>query len=258
MRGVIAVVMLCAAQLLSAQIRIIPQAKLLEAEPKAIENSSLRFATDEVSFGTIDEMSGVWQGSAILTNSGSEPITITQVRSTCGCLKAELPKRVLASKESIKVALKYYPRGHAGRVLQRVLLYANGVTEQPSAILRLRGMVTASADRSDDYPYTRGVLRLRQERVVLESEGRQILRIACMNGGSLELHPKVDTLLTSKELRVHFEPQILAPKQEGYMIVELSTSEVKEVAENLKIYLKLPNISPRQGVVDVVVGKKDL
>jgi hypothetical protein len=79
-----------------------------------------------------------------------------------------------------------------------------------------------------------------------------------MNGGSLELHPKVDTLLTSKELRVHFEPQILAPKQEGYMIVELSTSEVKEVAENLKIYLKLPNISPRQGVVDVVVGKKDL
>ena len=84
MRGVVAVVMLCAAQLLSAQIRIIPQTKLLEAEPKAVEGSPLRFATEEVSFGTIDEMSGVWQGSATLTNSGSEPIAITQIKSTCG------------------------------------------------------------------------------------------------------------------------------------------------------------------------------
>ena len=61
MRGVVAVIMLCIAQLLSAQIRIIPQTKLLEAEPKSVEGSPLRFATEEVSFGTIDEMSGVWQ-----------------------------------------------------------------------------------------------------------------------------------------------------------------------------------------------------
>lgn len=257
MRGVVAVVMLCAAQLLSAQIRIIPQTKLLEAEPKAVEGSPLRFATEEVSFGTIDEMSGVWQGSATLTNSGSEPVAITQIKSTCGCLKAELPKRVLAPSESVKVALKYYPRGHAGRVMQIVLLYANGSTEQPSAILKLRGMVTASADRSDDYPYTRGVLRLRQERVIFNNEDANIQRIACMNGGSSELRPKIDTLLTSEGLRVRFEPQILAPKQQGYMIVEYSSSKIKEVAEGLKIYLKLPNLSPRQGVIEVSVEKKD-
>lgn len=258
MRGVVVVVMLCAAQLLSAQIRIIPQTKLLEAEPKAVEGSPLRFATEEVSFGTIDEMSGVWQGSAILKNSGSEPVAITQIKSTCGCLKAELPKRVLAPSESVKVALKYYPRGHAGRVLQRVLLYANGSTERPSAILKLRGMVTASADRSDDYPYTRGVLRLRQERVMFNNnEDAKIQRIACMNGGTSELRPKIDTLLTSEGLQVRFEPQILAPKQQGYMIVEYSSSKIKEVAEELKIYLKLPNLSPRQGVIEVSVDKKD-
>ena len=258
MRGFIAVVMLCAVQLLSAQIRIIPQEKLIEAaNPKAVENSPLRFTTGDVNFGTIEEMSGLWQGSATLVNSGTEPIAITQIKTTCGCLKAELPKRLLAPKESIKVGLKYYPRGHAGRIMHRVLLYANGSTEQPSAVLRLQGVVTASADMSDDYPYTRGVLRLRQEQVVFYDEGVQIQRIACMNGGSSELRPKVDTLLTSKGLQVRFEPSIFAPKEQGDMVVKYRPSEAKEDETSLKIYLKLPNLAPRQGVFEVKIEKKD-
>ena len=252
MREVIVAIMLCAAQLLSAQIRIIPQEKLLAAEPKAAENSSLQFATEEVNFGTIDEMSGVWQGSAVATNIGTEPISITQIKSTCGCLKAEMPKRVLAPKESVKVALKYYPRGHAGRVLQRVLLYANGVTEQPSAILRLRGVVTASADRSDDYPYSRGVLRLRQDTVRLSGE-REVLRLAFMNGGSTELKLAVNANLLPKGMKVRFEPSKVAPKGEGEMVVEYVPTTEKSPAVFGKIYIEGLNLPPRQSVIDVIL-----
>ena len=252
MRGVVAVVMLCAAQLLSAQIRIIPQTKLLEAEPKAVEGSPLRFATEEVSFGTIDEMSGVWQGSATLTNSGSEPVAITQIKSTCGCLKAELPKRVLAPSESVKVILKYYPRGHAGRVMQRVLLYANGSTEQPSAILKLRGMVTASADRSDDYPYTRGVLRLRQDTVRLSGE-REVLRLAFMNGGSTELKLAVNANLLPKGIKVRFEPSKVAPKGEGERVVEYDPATETAPTNLGKIYIEGLNLPPRQSAIEVIL-----
>ncbi len=252
MRGVVAVVMLCAAQLLSAQIRIIPQEKLLEAEPKAKTNSSLRFATEEVSFGIIEEMSGVWQGSVVVMNIGTEPISITQIKTTCGCLKAELSKRVVAPKESIKVALKYYPRGHAGRVLQRVLLYANGATDQPSAILRLRGVVTASEDRSDDYPYSRGVLRLRQDTVRLSGE-REVLRVAVMNGGSTELKLSVNTNLLPKGLKVRFEPSMLVPKGEGEMVVEYEPTNEKTATILGKIYLEGLNLPPRQSAIDVVL-----
>ena len=244
--------MLCAAQLLSAQIRIIPQEKLLAAEPKAAENSSLQFATEEVNFGTIDEMSGVWHGSAVATNIGTEPISITQIKSTCSCLKAEMPKRVLAPKESVKVALKYYPRGHAGRVMQRVLLYANGVTEQPSAILRLRGVVTASADRSDDYPYSRGVLRLRQDTVRLSGE-REVLRLAFMNGGSTELKLAVNANLLPKGMKVRFEPSKVAPKGEGEMVVEYVPTTEKSPAVFGKIYIEGLNLPPRQSVIDVIL-----
>ena len=255
-RSSIFVVMLCAVQLLSAQIRIIPQAELLKAQPKAAENSPLRFQPTEVDFGTIDEMSGVWQGSAKLVNTGADTVAITQIKSTCGCLEAELPKRVVAPKESVKVALKYYPRGHAGRVAQRVLIYTNGATDRPASILQLKGLVTASEDRSDDYPYSRGTLRLRQDMVRFESEGRQVVRVACMNGGSTMLRPQIDTLLTYDGLLVRFEPTELAPKAEGYMVVTYTPTD--KVAEGVakRIYLKLPGVSPRHGVVEVLIGDK--
>ncbi len=257
MRGVIVTMMLCAVQLLSAQVRIIPTEKLLEVSEPKVANTPLKFAADVVDFGTIDEMSGVWQGSATLVNTGAEPIAITSFKSTCGCLQVSLPKRVVAPNGSLEVALKYYPRGHAGRVSQRVLVYSNHSDDAPSAILQLRGNVTASADRSDDYPYSRGVLRLRQEQIKFDGEIRQVLRIACMNGGSTELHPKVDTLLTSKVLRVRFEPAKLAPKQEGYMIVEYRPTDVSKGESNQKIYLRLPGVAPRESVVEVITIKKD-
>ena len=252
MRGVVAIIMLCAVQLLSAQIRIIPQEELLKAQPKAAENSPLRFQPTEVDFGTIDEMSGVWQGSAKLVNTGADTVVVTQIKSTCGCLKAELPKRVLAPNESVKVALKYYPRGHAGRVMQRVLFYSNGATDQPSAVLALKGLVTASADRSDDYPYTRGVLRLRQDTVRLSGE-REVLRVAFMNGGTTELKLAVNANFLPKGMSVRFEPSKVAPKGEGEMVVEYAPTAEKLPATLGKIYIEGLNLPPRQSAIDVIL-----
>ena len=254
MRLVVAIIMLCAVQLLSAQIRIIPQEELLKAQPKAAENSSLKFASEEVDFGAIDEMSGVWQGSAKLVNRGTDTVALTQIKSTCGSLKAELQKRVLAHQESATVALKYYPRGHAGRVMQRVLVYTNGATDEISAILELKGLVTASADRSDDYPYTRGVLRLRQDTVRLSGE-REVLRVAFMNGGSTELRLTANANLLPKGVKVRFEPSNVAPKGEGEMVVEYApTPTAEKLPATLgKIYIEGLNLPPRQSAIDVVL-----
>ncbi len=251
MRGIIFAMLLCSVQLLSAQIRIIPQEKLLEAaNPKTVA-SQLRFVADKVDFGTIDEMSGVWQGSATLTNEGGETIAITRVKSTCGCLKAEMPKRALAPKESMKVALKYYPRGHAGKVQQRVFLYTNTSEEHPSAVLEVRGVVTASADRSDDYPYARGVLRLRQDTVRLSGE-REVLRVAFMNGGSTELNLSVDANFLPEGVKVRFEPSKVAPKGEGEMVVEYMPKSANSPTNLGKIYIRGLNLPPRQSAIDVI------
>ena len=251
-RGVV-IAMLCVAQIVSAQIRIIPQAQLEKANPQA-KSSILQFVPREVNFGTIEEMSGIWQGSAELVNRGADTIAITQIKSSCGCLKAEMQKRVLAPRESLGVVLKYYPRGHAGRVSQRVFVYTNGETDNPSAILQLRGEVTASADRSDDYPYTRGTLRLRQQEARFVGDRKEQYRIACMNGGSVVLRPTVDTMFLPKGVKVCFEPSELAPNEEGNMIVDYTP-----VGENgkspLQIYIKGLGVPPRYSTIDIKFEK---
>lgn len=253
MRYLICLLVLCVSQVASAQIRIIPQDKVHQAANPKVADSPLQFVAEEVNFGTIEEMSGVWQGSAKLLNRGKESIALTQIKTTCGCLKVEVPRRVLAPKETMTMTLKYYPRGHAGQVMQRVLVYTNGSSNAPSAILQLRGFVTASADRSDDYPYSRGVLRLRQERLTFKGGERGVLRVACMNGGSTTLRLAVDSLLTSKGLRARFEPVVLAPKGEGDMVVEYNPAENGQRLRVLRLYIKGLNMPPRQSYIEVIV-----
>lgn len=252
--SLIVVFLFAVMQNISAQIRIIPQERLDAATPK-VTNSPLQFEPCEVDFGTIEEMSGAWQGSAKLVNRGADTIAITHIKSTCGCLKAEVQKRVLAPKESVAVVLKYYPRGHAGRVSQRVLVYTNYSTERPSSLLQLRGLVTASADRSDDYPYSRGVLRLRQEKVHLKGNVAEVQRIACMNGGSVKLQPTVDAMFLPQGVQVRFEPAELASGQEGDMVVEYAPQSGATAINGFKIYIKGLNLPPRQSAVEVVVGE---
>lgn len=255
MRAFWAVMMLCAVHLSSAQIQIIPREKILEAaELKSVE-SALRLVNDKVDFGTIAEMSGVWQGSAMLVNGGIDTIVITRLKTTCGCLKVEVQKKILAPKEQTALSLKYYPRGHAGRVMQRVFVYTNVSDTNPSAIVQLNGIVTASADRSDDYPYVRGVLRLRQESVRFVGAGRQVARIAVMNGGSTELRPSVDTNFLPKGVKVRFEPATLASKQEGDMVVEYIPQGTENGRRNFKIYITGLNLPPRQSSIEVTAER---
>ena len=191
----------------------------------------------------------------MLRNSGADTLVITQVKTTCGCLRAEVAKRLIAPYESVEVALKYYPRGHAGRVRQRVMVYTNISNERASALLTLTGEVIASADRSDDYPYTRGVLRLRQE-MVRFSGVREVQRIAIMNGGSTELRLEADVNLLPKGVKVRFEPSRLAPKGEGSMVVEYEpTAEEMPANFGRKIYIKGLNLPPRESAIEVVVER---
>ena len=252
MKKILLAVALCAVHFASAQIRIIPQDVVRKAADIEVVDGSLQFRPSGVDFGTIDEMSGVWQGSAKLQNMGADTLVVTQIKTTCGCLKAELSKRVIAPKETINVALKYYPRGHAGRVRQRVLVYSNRSSEKPSAVLTLTGMVTASQDRSDDYPYTRGVLRLRQDTVRLSGE-REVLRVAFMNGGSTELNLEVDANFLPKGVEVRFEPAKVAPKGQGEMVVEYTPTSETAPTTLGKIYIKGLNLPPRQSAIDVVL-----
>ena len=126
--------------------------------------------------------------------------------------------------------------------------------EKPSAILAVGGLVTASEDRSDDYPYQRGVLRLRQERISLTATERQVVRIAVMNGGSTIIRPEADGMFLPSGVRVRFEPSQLKPKEQGDLVVEYVPQSETTAAKSFKIFVKGLNVPPRQSAIDVIFG----
>lgn len=204
-----------------AQIKIIPKTVLDSvANPKRVKDSGMSFqGGDVVSFGELSEDLPSWQRTIEWRNAGNSPVAISSVRSSCSCLKAEVLSKVVGVGEKVDIKVTYYPKGHPGEVEQRVYIYTNLSESVPTAVLRIKGRVIPSADSSADYPFYRGELRLRQDSVVIRGKQKQVVRIACLNSGKRALRLSADTLLSSRGLRMHSEPEVLQGGKEGDLVI---------------------------------------
>ena len=234
-----------------AQIRIVSREKIDSiARPATISEGVMLMENDgRVSMGSIAEDSGVWKHTLSWQNVGDEPVVITRLSSSCSCLQADADRKPVGSGEKGSIALRYYPKGHIGDVNHRVTIYANLSDRVPTAVVSLNGVVKAAIDRSDDYPYYRGELLLRQDTIVA-SRGEEV-RVACMNGGERALTIGVDGMLSVKGPKIYTTPGILQPKQEGDLVVKLPSD--LNVGQCVRLYISGLQLPPRQRCLVVKV-----
>lgn len=64
--------------------------------------------------------------SVMLTNNGTEPITIARVNSSCSCTVADLPKRDLAPGESVELSATLEAGNYIGPMQRQVRVYVAG------------------------------------------------------------------------------------------------------------------------------------
>ena len=235
----------------AAQIRTIPQ-QLRDsvANPPTVANQPLRFDSEELRFGTIAEDGGLWQGSLGLVNEGDDPIVITRVVTTCGCLRASFDRSPLAPKSRSELQVSYNPKGHPGVVYQRLFLYTNLSASHPTAIISLKGVVEQAADKASSYPIARGALRLRTDQVRLSTlcdEGE--VRIACRNAGKSALRIELDELLSSRGVSLRTEPATMAPEAEGELVIEYRQVEGEQ--RTPRLYWKGIALPPRERMIRV-------
>lgn len=256
---------LCAAvatATVEAQIRLIPQAKVDSARNVVVTNVGMRFAAGmTVDFGQIDEDGGAWQGSVVWQNGSDSALRITRITTSCGCLRAECDHSEVAADGEGTLRLTYYPQGHAGRVSQRIFVYTDRSGRRPAAVLTLQGVVRAAADRSGDYPHSRGALLLRQTWVRFAGEGVQTERIACMNGGAKPLKISADTLLSSPEIEVRTEPSVLQAGEAGDLVItytpRASEHSTMPHGMRLRLFLEGLKVAPRERAIEVFVARDD-
>lgn len=224
----------------SAQIKLIPREKLDSvANPQTVAGANMLFAGgNRHSFGSISEDAGKWEKSLVWSNVGDQTLVITRVTTTCSCLQAVADKGAVKSGDKSTIRIAYHPKGHPGKVEQRLFVYTNLSPTKPTAIVTLNGEVTPSADHSDDYPYYRGELRLRRDSLQIKGDRVQTERIACLNSGSRAMRLSADTLLSSKGLSLHTEPEVLTAGSEGDLVVTYRPEKGAKVPEQLKLYIK--------------------
>ena len=110
-------------------------------------------------FGNFQEDDGVQTATFIFKNTGSTPLFVTNVRSSCGCTTPDWTKDPVQPGESGFVKAAYNPRNRPGKFNKSVTVTTNAT--QATTILRIQGDVTPrERGIEDDYPRVFGDLRM--------------------------------------------------------------------------------------------------
>ncbi len=150
-----------------------------------------------------------------LRNTTSEAIEITEVRSSCSCLKVVTPITHIEAGESITLRAEFNPAGRNGGFSIPILLYTTLDTKHPTLRLVVEGCVVAS-DEWSHLPYSMGALRLSRKSVTFSSDTRTE-RIAVANVGDTPL--RISAKSTTEGIALRTEPEVLQPNAEGDIVI---------------------------------------
>jgi hypothetical protein len=111
-----------------------------QEEKQKIENPNapeITFETEVIDYGTIEQgANGVREFK--FTNTGKEPLIITNAKGSCGCTVPSWPKEPIKPGESGVIKVKYDTR-RVGPINKSVTVYSNAKT--PVKVLRIKGTV---------------------------------------------------------------------------------------------------------------------
>ena len=115
----------------------------LVTSPKSASQSSekqavIKFDKEEHDFGTLLQ-GEVVSYSFHFTNTGSMPLIISSVTSSCGCTVGEYPHGPIAPGKSAVIKATYDSKGHHGFQSRYLTVMSN--TNPAKTILRIKGKV---------------------------------------------------------------------------------------------------------------------
>ncbi|GAB5400609.1 MAG: DUF1573 domain-containing protein [Aureisphaera sp.] len=101
--------------------------------------ANIEFKQETVDYGQIAKGSdGV--RSFEFTNTGNEPLIISDVKSSCGCTVPEKPKDPVQPGESSVIKVKYDTK-RVGKIRKTITVYSNA--SEPIKALKIKGEVLA-------------------------------------------------------------------------------------------------------------------
>lgn len=157
-----------------------------------------------------------------LENTSGAAVTISKVRSSCGCTAAEYPTGAIAAGDKFTVKVTYDAK-QMGHFQKLTGVYVAG-QEEP-LMLSLRGVVVdEKVDYAGDYPYQLGNLLTDINNLEFDNVNRgdrPYLKFHIMNNGTQTAQPVIMHL--PNYLKAEISPSKIAPGHSGEATVMLDS-----------------------------------
>lgn len=116
---------------------------LISVSGFAQHGPKIEFDKKEYNFGDIIQGDTIMH-SFVFTNTGSEPLILNNVVTTCGCTATQWPKTPLNAGESAKIQVVFNSTGRFG--MQRKIIRIRSNAMEPEVRVYLSGNVLPSSD----------------------------------------------------------------------------------------------------------------
>ncbi len=179
-------------------------------------------------FGSFPEKGGKVTYDFSFTNTGNEPLIISNVRSTCGCTVPQYPKEPIAPGASGIIKATYNPQGRPGKFNKPIYVTTNASAERVS--LRIKGVVIRDEAPKIKNPYKIGNLSLRSLHLALfETPKGQVKsgEIIIRNEGNAQLLKPIFKNVPA-HITVEMLPNTLAPREEGVLKITYNPDQVND------------------------------
>jgi len=191
-------------------------------------------------FGVIKEVDGIVEHVFSFTNTGSEPLIIKTVRSTCGCTVPDWSKEPIMPMGKGTIKVSFNPMNRPGAFRKGITVISNA--RESSTTLYIVGLVQAKTKTvADEYPMQMDGVRFKSNHLAVTRIKKGQIKtdtLKIYNGADIN---KAITIPDAPEhLKFEFHPSILMPKQKGEIIVHYDSGKVDDwgfVMEKVYLYI---------------------
>ena len=238
--------------LLSAQIRILPRQEL-DGPVLNADSSSLSFERIRVEVKGLSEDSAPVGFDFPLSNCSERKLRITHLGSSCGCVTARISKHELAPGEEAVISAIYNPKGHPGKFQRRIFVYTEASDELPAAVLYMDADVAWKEDRSTEFPFNLGNLRLRRTAVSFDLGKADKVQLRCYNAGTASISLESEQPFLGPAISASLTPAVLEPSQEGEIEIEYKPDAEYESKSWYLLMLKGTGARPSESSIKIEI-----
>lgn len=227
--------------------------------PTLHAEASRILVTDQVSYdlGKLNETDGSVSRTFCLRNVSGKPLSISRVRTTCGCTVAAYDTAAIAVGEEVQITLSYNPKNRPGTIDVDAFVYVEGNDRQPMARLSLYGEVLDS-DVWRHLPEAMGTLRLKRKEVrfaELPTQGKTTMRILCANSGTKPL--RLSSNIQPPYASLHTVPEVIAPGKEADLVITIDVDKLPSKEGELRAPMIVEGVGgkPSERTLQIVVMK---